>query len=381
MTDASLRDLHDRRYREARARGWPGWGGPERVASGEDFVDRVLLGGPAPPTGAALELGCGAGHVGRRLATFGYRVAGVDFSPRAIDWARDEARAAGASIRYEVADLGTSLDSLGFAAGHDLVVDANCLHCVVDDGARARLLANVGRVLRPDGTFLVSSRCARGGEAVRRIDGVPARRFPSPDRLVRELEAAGFRTLASERRERGDLLHVDLWTKRANDVDRPLHDATGYVRFSRASAVFRLAETRFDLVRRILERRVPGAEILHVGSTAVPGTLTKGDLDVAVRVDAHRFAAAAETLSRVAPPNPGSTSDDTFRAFACDAAEPPTGIQLVVRGTRLDRFHRWRDRLRSDGALRERYDALKRAHDGGPTAAYRRAKAAFIDGA
>ncbi|HZI91378.1 MAG TPA: GrpB family protein [Thermoleophilaceae bacterium] len=47
--------------------------------------------------------------------------------------------------------------------------------------------------------------------------------------------------------------------------------------------------------RRILER-LPGAEINHVGATAVPGALTKGDVDLAVRVDRPEFLTSCVEL-------------------------------------------------------------------------------------
>lgn len=45
------------------------------------------------------------------------------------------------------------------------------------------------------------------------------------------------------------------------------------------------AETLFRMVASELAAVLPSsAEVLHIGATAVPGCLTKGDLDIAVRV-------------------------------------------------------------------------------------------------
>lgn len=41
-----------------------------------------------------------------------------------------------------------------------------------------------------------------------------------------------------------------------------------------------LAGAVFDMHRRHVAELLPGAEVEHVGATAVPGALTKGDVDM-----------------------------------------------------------------------------------------------------
>lgn len=53
----------------------------------------------------------------------------------------------------------------------------------------------------------------------------------------------------------------------------------------------------FEKLRVELEAWVPGADIQHVGSTAILGSLTKGDLDVQVRVVASKYSPAKERLA------------------------------------------------------------------------------------
>ena len=121
------------------------------------------------------------------------------------------------------------------------------------------------------------------------------------------------------------------------------------------------------------------AEIEHVGATAVPGCLTKGDLDVVVRVTPDAFAAAERTLSHLFERDLGSDRTDSFAAFKDDEAQPPLGVQLVVRGTPLDVFVRFRDRLRADPGLVAQYNAIKLRHNGRGMDTYRAAKSAFIE--
>ena len=59
-------------------------------------------------------------------------------------------------------------------------------------------------------------------------------------------------------------------------------------------AAERLFATVSDQLRALVP---PSAEIRHVGATAIPGCLTKGDLDVAVRVERADFAPADRQIA------------------------------------------------------------------------------------
>jgi GrpB-like predicted nucleotidyltransferase (UPF0157 family) len=121
-----------------------------------------------------------------------------------------------------------------------------------------------------------------------------------------------------------------------------------------------------------------GSDIRHVGATSTPGALTKGDLDIAVRVIAEDFAAAQAMLDASHFQNLKSVRDATFSAYEADGFAIPVGVQLVVRGSRLDVFERVRQALLSDPVRLAQYNALKQRFDGQPMADYRAAKAAFI---
>jgi 2-polyprenyl-3-methyl-5-hydroxy-6-metoxy-1,4-benzoquinol methylase len=76
--------VHDRLYQEARAKGWDGWGGNDRLAYEHQWIEHLFAYGEIPKTGEVLELGCGEGHLARLLAEKGYSVLGVDISPTAL---------------------------------------------------------------------------------------------------------------------------------------------------------------------------------------------------------------------------------------------------------------------------------------------------------
>lgn len=140
------------------------------------------------------------------------------------------------------------------------------------------------------------------------------------------------------------------------------------------------AHGAYEEHRHALAALLPRARIEHVGSTAVPGSITKGDLDVCVIVEPADFADADAQLSGRYRRNPGSIRTADFAAFTAEDGAIDVGIQLVAAGSEWDTFVRWRDLLRSDPELLRAYDTLKRRYEGTPMDAYRTAKSAFIDG-
>ncbi len=149
--------------------------------------------------------------------------------------------------------------------------------------------------------------------------------------------------------------------------------------FSNHPSIFEAAERLYRNVDRRLCKLLPRASVHHIGSTAVPGSLTKGDLDVLVQVTCEQFAGADEVIAEHYERNRGSDRTDAFSAFVNTSSTPHLGIQLVVRGSEADVFLQWRDQLRSDTALVLAYDALKRRFEGRKMSEYRNAKSRFIE--
>jgi uncharacterized protein len=133
--------------------------------------------------------------------------------------------------------------------------------------------------------------------------------------------------------------------------------------------------------RTLLERVLPEAEVEHIGATAVPGALTKGDLDLLVRVPEERFAAAIAALEAVYAIHQPENWTTRFASFKeVPEGDVPVGLQVVVAGGVDDRlFRQWRDRLRTDPALLERYNAFKLSHTEDDPSSYIEAKARFIE--
>jgi uncharacterized protein (TIGR00369 family) len=123
---------------------------------------------------------------------------------------------------------------------------------------------------------------------------------------------------------------------------------------------------------------MPNAQIVHVGATALAGGLTKGDLDLCVRVPPAAFEAAEAILAGRFARNEGSIHTRDFAAFEDRGGEPPLGVQLTAQGGAFDDFLLQRDALLADVELHREYTALKRRHSGHAHAAYREDKDAFF---
>ena len=121
--------------------------------------------------------------------------------------------------------------------------------------------------------------------------------------------------------------------------------------------------------------------MLHTGGTSIPDALTRGDLDIHVRVAPADFVAARDVLARAYTTYSPEMWTAQFATFVREDAEVDTGVALTAVGGEHDRrfLTAWR-KLRSDSQLLEEYNALKEAHDGAEEDdLYRAAKSAFFD--
>lgn len=152
---------YEKHYRQLRAEGaaaWAGEGFPRAKAQQEKVFGWLHTQRYLPEPGSAvLELGCGNGAMAAQsLAESGYAVWGVDWSETAIRWAEerfDQAGLTGKFIVGDVCNIHSCADSM-----FELIIDGSCLHCLIDD-ARRRFYAEVKRLLRPGGRFVIGSMC------------------------------------------------------------------------------------------------------------------------------------------------------------------------------------------------------------------------------
>lgn len=150
------------------------------------------------------------------------------------------------------------------------------------------------------------------------------------------------------------------------------------VHFLDNSLFYENAEKTFLVHKKIMKESLPEADVQHVGSTAIPNSLTKGDLDIQVRVISGQFLKAVEVLSVLYELNVGSIKTDRFRAFKDDSTVPPLGVQLTVIGSEYDFFWKFRDVLLRNDHYRKEYDELKKKYEGKAMDEYRKAKNDFF---
>ncbi len=180
---------YEAHYQSLRGTGQQGWAGDQYehgLAKLKETLDRLEREGALPkPPALMLELGCGNGQSSYLLAGKGYEVHGIDISTTAVAWARERFAAAGLRGIFH---QGTVCRMPVFAdCSFDIVLDGSCLHCLIG-GDRDLCLAEVRRILRPDGTFVVST---MSGEP--RSDDARARFDPQTRCLMRDRHP--YRTL------------------------------------------------------------------------------------------------------------------------------------------------------------------------------------------
>lgn len=151
------------------------------------------------------------------------------------------------------------------------------------------------------------------------------------------------------------------------------------VNFYNNEELYQNAEQAFLKHRSLIRRLLPDADIQHIGSTAIPGSMTKGDLDIQVRVEAALFPIAVQRLSTLYKLNEGSTQTDSFRAFKDDSENPPLGVQLTVIDSEYDFFWKFRNILLMNDKYQKQYDDLKKNYEGKDMEHYREAKSEFFE--
>jgi SAM-dependent methyltransferase len=123
----------------------------ERTGAEVDWVVEKL---GVEPGARVLDLACGHGRHSLELARRGYRVTGVDLSPRSLELAREAAAAEGIEVRFVHSDMRELAFEAEFEAAINLFSSFGYLES--DDEDRA-VLERVARALRTGGGFLIET--------------------------------------------------------------------------------------------------------------------------------------------------------------------------------------------------------------------------------
>ncbi len=122
---------------------------PEQTEREAAFVAEAI---DVEPGARVLDLGCGHGRFSLELARRGFRVTGLDLSPRSIGLAREAAEREGLDVEWVQSDMREIPAAGEFAAVVNLFTSFGYFE---DEADNQRVLDGVARALREGGRFLI----------------------------------------------------------------------------------------------------------------------------------------------------------------------------------------------------------------------------------
>ena len=135
----------------------------------------------------------------------------------------------------------------------------------------------------------------------------------------------------------------------------------------------------FRKQKNIISDLIPSAEIQHIGSTAIPTSITKGDLDINVRVQKENFKPAIETLKNHYEINQLENWTENFASFKSKISGVDFGVQLTIVGSSTDDFVKLRDILIKNPDLIKEFNLMKQTYNGKDMEEYRKEKGKFFE--
>ena len=121
---------------------------PEKTATEVEFIASVLGLQPGAPV---LDLACGLGRHAIGMAKLGYKVTGVDFNPRYLEIAAEQAKLVGANVRWVHADMRALPFSGEFEGAYSFFTSFGYF----SDTENEAVLGEIARSLRTPGVLLL----------------------------------------------------------------------------------------------------------------------------------------------------------------------------------------------------------------------------------
>jgi len=136
----------------------------------------------------------------------------------------------------------------------------------------------------------------------------------------------------------------------------------------------------FQLLKLKISLELPTAQIEHIGSSAVEGAISKGDLDIFVGIHSHEFNQSIEKLQGLG----FKIKRQTLRThelcmLECFDYDIDVGIQLVDLASKHTNFLTFRDALLKNSTLLKEYNQLKLDSGHLSDTQYRVKKSEFIN--
>lgn len=136
----------------------------------------------------------------------------------------------------------------------------------------------------------------------------------------------------------------------------------------------------FDELKVRFVRVLPNCEVDHIGSSAIEGAISKGDLDILVRVDKRHLSDSVERLQSLGFEIKQGTlrTDELCMLFTTEFAED-VSVQLIAKGSAFEDFLHFRDKLNANRSLVREYNELKLRCASLSPDEYRAEKSKFIE--
>ncbi len=138
-------------------------------------------------------------------------------------------------------------------------------------------------------------------------------------------------------------------------------------------------EQVFEKEKAKLIKIFPNIQIEHIGGTSVPGLITKGDLDINIRVQKDDFPTVVEKLKSIYQINQPENWTETYASFKDTIDGIDFGAQVTAVDSPEDYFLKHRDFLRTHPEVVEKFNQLKKKWEGKDMAEYRKEKSEFFE--
>ena len=158
--EKSYYHAHESAYQQIKSNGYVGWGNAKTLNDlGDDVTKQYLLDTvkrffPVPQGKTALDVGCGTGTTAFMLSQLGMNVTGIDISETAIAMGKDLANQQGLNINFIRGDV-LELEKLN--QKFDVIYDSHCLHCIVFEDDRMKVLTGAKKSLSEGGIFILDT--------------------------------------------------------------------------------------------------------------------------------------------------------------------------------------------------------------------------------
>lgn len=134
----------------------------------------------------------------------------------------------------------------------------------------------------------------------------------------------------------------------------------------------------FELYKSKINSILPNARIEHIGSSSVPGAISKGDLDIFIGVEPKALEGAVIALGNIGFFEKENTLR-THELCMLESNEPNIALQVVANNSKYEFFIEFRDALINCPELLGSYNQLKKNCLNCTEAEYRNIKSNFIN--